>query len=100
MLKTGMNISQKQLRKTITLASYRITPYKHTEKSNKSGITVKDKREKSCKLIDVRIPADKNLSVAEFEKLPKYTDLEIEVGKLWHMKTVTISVVSGGLRFY
>ena len=43
------------------------------------------------------MPADKNVSVAEFEKLPKYKDLEIKVEKLWHMKTVTIPVVTGAL---
>ena len=43
----------------------------------------------------MKIPADKNVSVAEFEKLSKYKDLEIEVEKLWHMTTVTIPVVIG-----
>ena len=51
-------------------------------KAHKPDITVKDKREKTCKLINVKIPADKNVSVAEFEKLSKYKDLEIEVEKL------------------
>ena len=45
----------------------------------------------------MKIPTDKNVSVAEFEKLSKYKDLEIEVEKLWHMKTVTIPVVIGAL---
>ena len=53
------------------------------------------KQEKSCKLIDLEILADKNISVAEFEKLSKYKYLEIEVEKLWYMKTVTIPVVFG-----
>ena len=66
-------------------------------KANKPDITVKNKREKSCKLIDVKTPADKNASVAEFEKLSKYKDLEIEVERLWHMKTATIPVVIGAL---
>ena len=34
-------------------------------------------REKTCKLIDMKIPADKNVSVAEFEKLCIYKYLEI-----------------------
>ena len=38
----------------------------------------------------MKIPADKNVSVAEFEKLSKCKDLEMELGKLQHMKTVTI----------
>ena len=41
----------------------------------------------------MKIPADKNVSVAEFEKLSKHKDIEIKVEKLWHMKTVTIPVV-------
>ena len=45
----------------------------------------------------MKIPEGKNVSVAEFEKLPKYNDLEIEVGKLWHTKTVTMPVVIVGL---
>ena len=45
----------------------------------------------------MKIAADKNVSVAEFEELSKYKDLEIEVEKLWYMKTVTIPVVIGAL---
>ena len=45
----------------------------------------------------MKIPVDKNVSVAEFEKLSKYKELEIEVEKLWHMKAVTIPVVIGAL---
>ena len=35
--------------------------------------------------------------VAEIEKVSKYKDLEIEVEKLWHMKTVRVPVMIGGL---
>ena len=45
----------------------------------------------------MKIPADKNVSVAEYEKLSKYKDLEIKKEKLWHMKTVIIPVVIGAL---
>ena len=44
----------------------------------------------------MKIPAYKNFS-EEFEKLSKCKDLEIEVEKLGHMKTVTIPVVIGAL---
>ena len=50
-------------------------------------------REKTCKFVDVKIRPDKNVSVAEFVKLSKYKDLEIEAEKLWHLKTVTFPVV-------
>ena len=45
----------------------------------------------------MKIPADKNVLIAEFEKLSKYKNLEFEEEKLWHMKTVTIPVVIGTL---
>ena len=43
----------------------------------------------------MKIPADKNVLVPEFEKLSEYKDLDIEVQKLSHMNTVTIPVVIG-----
>ena len=45
----------------------------------------------------MKIPGDKNVLVAEFEKLSKYKNLEIEVENLCCMKTVTIPVVIGTL---
>jgi len=43
------------------------------------------------------VPSDNNVAAKEFEKLSKYKDLEIEVGKMWHLKTTTIPVVVGAL---
>ena len=45
--------------------------------ANKPGIAIKDKK-KICKLMDVKVPSDLNISVAEFEKLSKYKELEIK----------------------
>ena len=33
------------------------------------------------------VPSDSNISAKEFEKLCKYKDLEIEIAKMWKMKT-------------
>ena len=96
MLKTGMNISQKLLQKLIILWDYSIQTDRKI-KAYKSNRTIKDKREKTSKLIDLTIPAAKNVSVAESEKLSKFKDLEIEVQKLWYITTVTIPVVIGAL---
>ena len=46
---------------------------------------------------DVAVPADKNISLKEFQKLSKYKDLEIEVTKMWKLKTKTIPVAIGAL---
>ena len=40
-----------------------------------------------CQLIDMRVPSHSNISAKEFEKLSKYKDLDIEIAKMWKMKT-------------
>ena len=39
------------------------------------------------------VPSDNNVSAKEFEKLSKYKDLEIEISKMWNVKTNTIPVI-------
>ena len=46
-------------------------------KANRSDIVIKSKMEKSCLLIDMAIPTDRNTSVKVTEKLSKYKALEI-----------------------
>ena len=43
--------------------------------------------------MDVAVPSDQNISLKEFKKLSKYKDLEIEVTKMWKLKTKIIPVV-------
>ena len=43
------------------------------------------------------VPSDTSLSLKTFEKLSKYKNLEIEVTKMWHLKTTTLPVVTGAL---
>ena len=43
------------------------------------------------------VPSDSSISAKEFEKFSKYKDLEIEIAKMWKMKTKTIPVIVGGL---
>ena len=45
------------------------------------------------------VPSDTNVSVSLkiFEKLNKYKDLEIEVTKMWHLKTTALPVLIGAL---
>ena len=52
-----------------------------TTKANKLDITIKDKKN-TFKLIDMKVPADKNVPAAEFKELLKYKGVEIEVEKL------------------
>ena len=48
-------------------------------------------------MIDVAVPSDENISLKEFQKLSKYKDLEIEVTKMWKLKTKIIPAVIGAL---
>ena len=48
-------------------------------------------------LKDMAIPSDRDLSVKAGEKLFKYKDLEIEITKMWGLKTKTVPVVIGAL---
>ena len=68
-----------------------------TIKADKPDNIIKDKQEKTCVLIDMAIPSDRNTSVKVAEKLSKYKDLEIEITKMWGLKTITVSVVIGAL---
>ena len=39
------------------------------------------------------VPSDRNIALKEIEKKSKYKHLELEIQRLWHMKTVMIPVV-------
>ena len=66
-------------------------------KDNRPHIVIKYKQEKSCLLIDMSIPTEKNTSVKVTKKLSRYKDLEIVIERVWGMKATTISVVIGAL---
>ena len=44
----------------------------------------------TCKLIDMTVPSDRNIALKEMEKKGKYKDLELEIQRMWHTKTVVI----------
>ena len=48
-------------------------------------------------MMDVAVPSDQNISLKEFQKLSKYKGFEIEVTKIWKLKTKIIPVVIGTL---
>ena len=72
----------------------------HTDKeikANRPDIVIKDKKSKTCILVDMSVPSDNNISIKTTEKLSKYKDLEIEIEKMWNMKTTTVPVIIGAL---
>ena len=72
----------------------------HAERTiaaNRPDIVLKKKKDKTCILIDMTVPLHINTSVKTTEKLTKYKDLEIEVERMWRLKTTTVPVVMGTL---
>jgi hypothetical protein len=63
--------------------------------ANSPDIIIKNQKDKSCLLIDVAIPPDKNVIQKEAEKKLKYKDLSIEIQRMWNMKFFVIPVITG-----
>ena len=64
---------------------------------NRPDIIIKNHEERTCIMMDVALPSDQSISLKEFQILSKYKDLEIEVTKMWKLKTKITSVVIGAL---
>jgi len=62
---------------------------------NKPDIIIKNKKAKTHILIDVAVPADKNVVQKEAEKKLKYSSLCMEIQRLWNMKCMIIPVING-----
>ena len=68
----------------------------HTDRevtANRPDIIIKIKKEKTCKLIDVAIPADRNAVQREAEKQLKYKCLCTEIQRMWNLKCTIIPVI-------
>jgi len=68
----------------------------HTDReftANRPDIVIKNKKEKTRTLIDVAIPADRNVVQKEAEKKIKYKSLYIEIQRMWNLKCTIIPVI-------
>ena len=60
-------------------------------------ITVVDKVKRKCWIIDVAIPGDHNIATKEFEKIDRYSELRVEISRLWDMETKVVPIIIGAL---
>jgi hypothetical protein len=58
--------------------------------ANRPDIIIKNKKDKTCLLIDVAMPSDKNVIQKEAKKKLKYKDLSIEIQRMWNKKCFVI----------
>jgi hypothetical protein len=63
--------------------------------ANRPDIIIENKKEKTCTLIDVAIPADRNVEQKEAEKKLKCKSLCIEMQRMWNVKCTIVPVVNG-----
>ena len=68
-----------------------------TIQANRPDTIVKDFKEKTCFLIGMSIPTDQNIPAKKFDKLSKYKGLEIEIQRMWKLRTSTVPVTVGDL---
>jgi hypothetical protein len=61
--------------------------------TNKPDIIIKNKKEKTFTLIDVAIPADRNVVQKEAEKKLKCKSLGIEIKRMWNLNCTIIPVI-------
>ena len=63
--------------------------------ANRPDIIIKNKKEKTCTLMDVAIPVDRNVVQKEAEKKLNYKSLCIERERMWNLKCTIIPVIIG-----
>ena len=70
----------------------------HTDREvteNRPDIIIKNKKEKACTLIDVALPADRNVVQTESEKKLKWESLCTEIQRMWNLKCTIVPVIIG-----
>ena len=65
--------------------------------ANRPDIIIYGFQERTCTKLDVNVPADKHFSLKQFGKPSNCKDMEIEVTKMWKIKTKTSPVVIGAV---
>ena len=65
--------------------------------NNNSNNNNDNNNNKTCLLIDIAIPDDSNINTEETDKLNKYKDPEIEVSRMWKVRTKILPVIIGAL---
>ena len=70
----------------------------HTDREvaiKRPDIIIKNKKETTCTLIDVAIPADRNVVQKEAEKKLKHKSVCMEVQRMWNLKCTIMPVIIG-----
>ena len=68
-----------------------------TIEARRPDLILIDKIIEECKIIDVAVPGDTRVVKKEEEKIEKYRDLAIKIGRIWKKRANTVPIVIGAL---
>ena len=60
-------------------------------------IVVMEKNTNKCLIIDVACPVDNNLTLKRNEKLDNYSELRLEIARMWDKETLIVPIIIGAL---
>ena len=63
----------------------------------RTDIVVMEKNAKKCLIIDVACPVDNNLILKRNEKLDNYSELRLEIARMWDKETLILTIIIGAL---
>jgi len=69
----------------------------HVIEARRPDLVVVDKKDRTCKIIDVAVPGDSRIEEKEKEKIEKYQDPGRELKKIWNVRMKIIPLVVGSL---
>ena len=63
----------------------------------KSDIVVMKKNTKKCLIIDVMCPVDNNLILKRNKKQDNYSEMQLEIARMWDKETSVVPIIMGAL---
>ena len=67
----------------------------HLILARRPDLIIINKKKRTCKIVDLAVPADHGIKLKECEKKDKYLDLARKLKKLWNMQVTIIPIVIG-----
>ena len=68
--------------------------------AKRPDIALRVKQQKTCLLIEIATPDYSNVNTEETGKLSKYKDLEIDISRIWKLRTQIVPVIIGALETF
>ena len=67
----------------------------HLISTRRPDLIIINKKKRTCKIVDLAVPADYRIKLKKCEKKDKYLDLSTELKTLWNMQVTIILILIG-----